>query len=139
MPGGGRTGRVGAFRRRVASRGRPLLDARSVEGSGGLAGRALSRGGELAPAHGGGDTGASSSTAGSIFAFIISFGQFDVSLFLGTPNLTPLPIAMYISLRYKFEATAAAAGIFAIALVCVSMIVTSRLISLKKFSGVKFS
>ena len=38
--------------------------------------------------------------AGSIFAFIISFGQFDLSLYLGTPNLTGLPYAMYISLRY---------------------------------------
>jgi putative spermidine/putrescine transport system permease protein len=77
--------------------------------------------------------------AGSIFAFIVSFGQFDVSLFLSTPNLTPLPIAMYISLRYKFDPTAAAAGIFAIALVVVSMVLTSRLINLKRFAGIKFS
>ncbi len=76
--------------------------------------------------------------AGSIFAFIVSFGQFDVSLFLSTPNLTPLPIAMYISLRYKFEPTAAAAGIFAIALVVISMMLTSRLISLRRFAGIKF-
>lgn len=76
--------------------------------------------------------------AGSVFAFIVSFGQFDVSLFLSTPNLTPLPIAMYISLRYQFEPTAAAAGIFAIALVVVSMMLTSRLISLKRFAGIKF-
>ena len=48
--------------------------------------------------------------AGAIFAFIVSFGQFDVSLFLSTPNYTPLPIALYISLRYTFEPTAAAAG-----------------------------
>src|SRR6185437_7660731 len=54
-------------------------------------------------------------SAGAIFAFIISFGQFDLSLYLGTPNLTNLPYAMYISLRYKFDPTAAAAGIFAIA------------------------
>lgn len=70
--------------------------------------------------------------AGAIFAFIISFGQFDLSLYLGTPNLTGLPYAMYISLRYKFEPTAAAAGIFAIALVVVSMVVSSRLINLRK-------
>ena len=76
--------------------------------------------------------------AGSIFAFIVSFGQFDISLFLSTPNFTPLPIAMYVSLRYQFEPTAAAAGIFAITLVTVSMILTSKLISFKKFSGVKF-
>ena len=76
--------------------------------------------------------------AGSVFAFIVSFGQFDVSLFMSTPNNTPLPIALYWSLRYTFEPTAAAAGIFAIALVVVSMLITSRLVDLKKFSGVKF-
>lgn len=70
--------------------------------------------------------------AGAIFAFIISFGQFDLSLYLGTPNLTGLPMAMYISLRYAFEPTAAAAGIFAIALVVVSMVGSSRLINLRK-------
>ena len=34
-------------------------------------------------------------TAGSLFAFIVSFGQFDLSLMLSTPNNTPLPFAMY--------------------------------------------
>jgi putative spermidine/putrescine transport system permease protein len=77
--------------------------------------------------------------AGSIFAFIVSFGQFDVSLFLSTPNITPLPIAIYNSLRYKFEPTAAAAGIFAIALVVLSMVLTSRLTNLARFAGVKIS
>ncbi len=77
--------------------------------------------------------------AGAIFAFIVSFGQFEVSLFLSAANLEPLPIAMYISLRYEFAPIAAAAGIFAIALVVVSMVITSRLISLKRFSGIKFN
>ena len=77
--------------------------------------------------------------AGATFAFIVSFGQFDVSLFLSTPNLTPLPIALYVSLRYTFEPTAAAAGIFAIILVVVSMLITSRLVNLRKFGGLKFS
>ena len=42
--------------------------------------------------------------AGAIFAFIISFGQFEIALFLSTPNLQPLPMAMYISLRYGLRA-----------------------------------
>lgn len=71
-------------------------------------------------------------SAGSIFAFIISFGQFDVNLFLSIPNLQPLPLAMYASLRYAFEPTAAAAGIFAIALVALSTVATSRLVSFKR-------
>lgn len=77
--------------------------------------------------------------AGAIFAFIVSFGQFDVSLFLSTPNYTPLPIALYISLRYTFEPTAAAAGIFAIALVVISMLITANLVNIRKFAGIKFS
>jgi putative spermidine/putrescine transport system permease protein len=77
--------------------------------------------------------------AGSIFAFIVSFGQFDISLFLSTPNITPLPIAIYNSLRYKFEPTAAAAGVFAIGLVVLSMLLTNRITNLARFAGIKFS
>jgi putative spermidine/putrescine transport system permease protein len=74
-------------------------------------------------------------TAGAIFAFIISFGQFEISLFLSTPNLQTLPMAMYISLRYSFEPIAAAAGVFAIFLVVVSMVFTSRLVNLRKIAA----
>ena len=77
--------------------------------------------------------------AGSIFAFIISFGQFDLSLFLSTPDLTPLPIQIYISLRYKFEPTAAAAGLFAILLVVLSTWLIGRITDLGRFAGLKFS
>jgi putative spermidine/putrescine transport system permease protein len=77
--------------------------------------------------------------AGFIFALIVSFGAFDISLFLSTPDLNPLPIAMYISLRYEFEPTAAAAGAFAIFLVIVSMLITSRLTDIGRFAGLKFS
>jgi putative spermidine/putrescine transport system permease protein len=77
--------------------------------------------------------------AGSIFAFIVSFGQFDISLFLSTPNITPLPIALYNSLRYRFEPTAAAAGVFAIVLVVLSMLLTNRIANFARFSGIKFS
>lgn len=80
----------------------------------------------------------SSIMAGFLFAFIVSFGAFEMSLFLSTPNLTPLPIAMYISLRYKFDPTAAAAGTFAILLVVTTMLITSRLTNLGKIGGIKF-
>jgi putative spermidine/putrescine transport system permease protein len=78
-------------------------------------------------------------SAGSLFAFIVSFGQFDLSLMLATPNNTPLPFAMYSSLRYEFVPTAAAAGAFAIALVVVTMVLMSKLTNLSKFGGMKFS
>jgi len=75
---------------------------------------------------------ASGISAGTIFSFIVSFGQFELTLFLSTPNLQTLPLAMYTSLRYAFEPTAAAAGIFAIFLVTVSTLLTSRLVNLKQ-------
>jgi putative spermidine/putrescine transport system permease protein len=78
-------------------------------------------------------------TAGALFAFIVSFGQFDLSLMLSTPNNTPLPFAMYSSLRYQFEPTSAAAGTFAIILVVLSMVLTSKVTNLSKFGGIKFS
>ena len=70
--------------------------------------------------------------AGAIFAFIVSFGQFEVSLFLSAPNSEPLPIAMYNSLRYQFDPSAAAAGIFAITLVTASVLLTNRLVNLRR-------
>lgn len=76
-----------------------------------------------------------SMVAGGVFAFIVSFGQFDVSLFLTPPNSTPLPIALYSSLRYTFEPTAAAAGIFAIFLVVVSMIITAKITNLRRIAS----
>ncbi|GGD95762.1 ABC transporter permease [Aureimonas endophytica] len=74
-------------------------------------------------------------SAGALFAFIVSFGQFEVTLFLATPDQQPLPIAIYTSLRYRFEPTAAAAGIFAIALVIVSTILSSRLVDFRRLFG----
>lgn len=73
--------------------------------------------------------------AGSIFAFVMSFGQFDVSLFLSQPAFTPLPITMYEELRFRYTPVVAAAGIFAIALVVTGILVTSRLTDLKRFAG----
>jgi putative spermidine/putrescine transport system permease protein len=59
---------------------------------------------------------------GATFAFIVSFGQFDVSLFLATVDLRPLPVALYDSIRFRTDPTIAAAGVFAIATVILSML-----------------
>jgi putative spermidine/putrescine transport system permease protein len=70
-------------------------------------------------------------TAGALFAFIISFGQFEVALFLSVPGHEPLPSALFVSLRYAFEPTSAAAGIFAIVLVVLTTVISSRLVNLR--------
>ena len=61
--------------------------------------------------------------AGATFAFIVSFGQFDVSLFLSTIEFRPLPVALYDSIRFRTDPTIAAAGVFAIATVVTSMLI----------------
>lgn len=73
--------------------------------------------------------------AGWIFAFIVSFGAFDVSLFLATPGTTPLPITMFTYLRWKFDPTPSAAGTFAILLVIASMVISGRLVNLGRVVG----
>lgn len=75
--------------------------------------------------------------AGATFSFIVSFGQFDVSLFLTPADSSPLPLALYISLRYTFEPTAAAAGIFAIILVIASTVLATKFMNLKRLSNAK--
>ncbi len=59
--------------------------------------------------------------AGSTFAFVVSFGQFDTSLFLAGADMLPLPVALYNSIRFRTDPTIAAAGVFAISTVIVSM------------------
>lgn len=62
--------------------------------------------------------------AGGTFAFVSSFGQFDVSLFLATSEMRPLPVALFDAIRFRTDPTIAAAGVFAITTVIVSMVAT---------------
>ena len=71
-------------------------------------------------------------SAGSIFAFIVSFGQFDVSLFLSMANVTPLPTPFFQSLRNRAEPTAAAAGVVAIVLVIAVMLIGSQVVNVRR-------
>jgi putative spermidine/putrescine transport system permease protein len=54
--------------------------------------------------------------AGSIFAFIVSFDQFPVSLFLVNPGEITLPIHLFNYLKYSFDPTVAAASTVSIAI-----------------------
>jgi putative spermidine/putrescine transport system permease protein len=75
--------------------------------------------------------------AGFLFAFIVSFGQAGLSLFLTPPNRSTLPLALYFYLRYQFDPTPAAAGTFSIIIVIVSVILLNWLTPLGRLSGVR--
>jgi len=76
---------------------------------------------------------------GGFLAFIYSFGQFSISLYLSTPDLDPLPVALYSTLRFAHDPRVAAAGSVAIVLVVSSILIVNRFTDLDKwFAGFRF-
>ena len=76
---------------------------------------------------------------GGFLAFIYSFGQFSISLYLSTPDLDPLPVALYSTLRFSHDPRVAAAGAVSIAIVVSSMLIVNRFTNLDKwFAGFRF-
>ena len=66
--------------------------------------------------------------AGSLFAFISSFGEFIMALFLTTGRMTTLPVQIFTSLKYEISPVVAAVStlfiILTIAVICTSVTLT---------------
>lgn len=71
--------------------------------------------------------------AGAIFAFIVSFDQFPVSLFLVSPGRETLPITLFNYLRYDLDGTIAAASMVSILLALVVVLVLDRTVGLRAY------
>ncbi|SLN15971.1 ABC transporter permease [Roseisalinus antarcticus] len=71
--------------------------------------------------------------AGAMFGFIVSFDQFEVSLFLVAPNSTTLPIHMFNYLRFNFDPTIAAASLVTLVMATVAVLVMERLMGLQSY------
>lgn len=72
--------------------------------------------------------------AGGLFAFIVSFDQFPVSLFLVSPGNETLPIAMFNYLRFDFDGTIAAASTVSILLAVLLVLGIERTIGLQEYA-----
>ena len=72
--------------------------------------------------------------AGAMFAFITSFDQFPVSLFLVSPGQETLPIAMFNYLRFDFDGTIAAASTVSIALAILLVLAIERSVGLQDYA-----
>ncbi len=72
--------------------------------------------------------------AGALFAFIVSFDQFPVSLFLVSPGQETLPIAMFNYLRFDFDGTIAAASCVSILLAITLVLGIERTIGLQEYA-----
>jgi len=71
--------------------------------------------------------------AGSIFAFIVSFDQFPVSLFLVNPGENTLPIHLFNYLKYSFDPTVAAASTVSIAMSITVVLVLEFTVGLQEY------
>lgn len=74
----------------------------------------------------------SSIIAGAIFAFIISFSDINIALFLAGPDVTPFPVHIFAQIHYADDPTVAAASTLQIAmigllLICVQVFFKPRL------------
>ena len=70
--------------------------------------------------------------AASMFGFVSSFGNLEMSLFLVGPGRTTLPIAILQYLRWKIDPTIASISVLQIAIVIVAMLVTDRFVKISR-------
>jgi putative spermidine/putrescine transport system permease protein len=69
--------------------------------------------------------------AGGIFAFIVSFDQFPVSLFLVSPGNETLPITLFNYLKFDLDGTIGAASVVSILLAFLVVIALDRIVGLR--------
>jgi putative spermidine/putrescine transport system permease protein len=70
--------------------------------------------------------------AGAMFAFVSSFGNLEMSLFLVGPGRTTLPIAILQYLQWKIDPTIAAISVLQILLVAIALLITDRFVRLSR-------
>ncbi|WP_139031266.1 ABC transporter permease [Bradyrhizobium sp. ORS 375] len=71
--------------------------------------------------------------AGAIFAFIVSFDQFPVSLFLVAPGSETLPVALFNYLKFDLDGTIGAASVVSILLAFTVVLALDRTVGLRSY------
>ena len=71
--------------------------------------------------------------AGGVFAFIVSFDQFPVSLFLVQPKAETLPVVLFNYMKFDLDGAIAAASMVSILLALAVVLVLEKLIGLKAY------
>ncbi|TCT07841.1 ABC transporter permease [Aquabacter spiritensis] len=71
------------------------------------------------------------------FAFIVSFDEFSVSLFLVGTNVMTLPLELYQRIQYVINPTIAAASVVLVGITFVSLLFVDRVVGLERFFGSK--
>lgn len=71
--------------------------------------------------------------AGGVFAFIVSFDQFPVSLFLVVPKGETLPVVLFNYMKFDLDGAIAAASMVSIVLALAVVLTLEKLIGLKAY------
>jgi len=71
--------------------------------------------------------------AGGIFAFIVSFDQFPISLFLVVPRGETLPVVLFNYIRFDLDGAIAAASMVSIVLALAVVVLLERIIGLRAY------
>jgi len=71
--------------------------------------------------------------AGGIFAFIVSFDQFPVSLFLVVPNAETLPVVLFNYMKFDLDGAIAAASVISIVMALAVVMLLEWIIGLKTY------
>jgi putative spermidine/putrescine transport system permease protein len=73
--------------------------------------------------------------SGAIFAFVMSFDDVPVALFMGGGSATTFPVKIYTSVEFNFDADLMAISTLVVVFSLLLMLVLDRLIGLQKFFG----
>lgn len=71
--------------------------------------------------------------AGGIFAFIVSFDQFPISLFLVMPNSETLPVVLFNYMKFDLDGAIAAASMVSIVMAIAVVVILEKVIGLKAY------
>ena len=74
--------------------------------------------------------------AGAIFAFIMSFDDVPVALFMGGGGVTTLPVKIFTTIEFDFDNSVMAIGAIVVAMSLLMMVLLDWLVGLDRFLGV---
>ncbi|HZS34702.1 MAG TPA: ABC transporter permease [Methylomirabilota bacterium] len=72
--------------------------------------------------------------AGAIFAYVTSFDELVMTLFLAGPRLTTLPVQIFNYLEYTSDPTIAAISVVLVLITTVAVLVTERIVGFGRFA-----
>jgi putative spermidine/putrescine transport system permease protein len=71
--------------------------------------------------------------AGAIFAYVTSFDELVMTLFLAGPRLTTLPVQIFNYLEYTSDPTIAAISVVLVAITTGAVLITERIVGFSQF------